>query len=183
MFDFELNNQNSKSDSYFVDKTLNDTNKYQSEKMINNIELKEITDIMISADATIEKQIDKLNTEELNNEEVNNEFIDLEVIQTNEQDNTKHKPNLSFTDRDINRVIEMAWEDRTPFEAIEKQFGLKEKDVIKLMKSNLKESSYVLWRERVKSRPMKHSEKTDKFERRFKSTSQGNVYYHKTKRK
>lgn len=178
MFDFELNNQNSKQDSYFVDNSLNDTNKYQTEEIDNNIELKEINEMKLS-----DLELMEVENENLSNTENNNDFIDLEVIQNNEEDNTKHTPNFSFTDKDLNRVIEMAWEDRTPFEAIEKQFGLKEKDVIKIMKSNLKESSYILWRERVKSRPMKHIEKTDKFERRFKSTSQGNVYYHKTRRK
>ncbi|MFY8159830.1 MAG: TIGR03643 family protein [Candidatus Kapaibacteriota bacterium] len=93
------------------------------------------------------------------------------------------KTTFNNTDEDINRIIQMAWEDRTPFEAIELQFGLKEKDVIKLMKENLKQSSYVLWRERVKSRRMKHLNLVDNFERRFKSTSQGNMYYHKTKTK
>ena len=93
------------------------------------------------------------------------------------------KTTFTNSNEDINRIIQMAWEDRTPFEAIELQFGLKEKDVIKLMKENLKQSSYVLWRERVKSRRMKHLNLVDNFERRFKSTSQGNMYYHKTKTK
>ena len=53
------------------------------------------------------------------------------------------------TDRDINRIIEMAWEDRTTFDAIEEQFGLAEKDVIKLMKREMKLSSWKMWRERV----------------------------------
>ena len=51
----------------------------------------------------------------------------------------------------IDRIIEMAWEDRTPFEAILFQFGLKEKDVIKIMRGNLKESSFKRWRKRVNS--------------------------------
>ncbi|RUO22260.1 TIGR03643 family protein [Aliidiomarina iranensis] len=54
------------------------------------------------------------------------------------------------------RIIEMAWEDRTPFEAIEATFGYAEKDVIKLMRSNLKPSSFRLWRERVSGRKTKH---------------------------
>ena len=52
---------------------------------------------------------------------------------------------------DIDRIIEMAWEDRTPFEAIEYQFGLNEQRVKELMKRELKKSSYVLWRKRVES--------------------------------
>lgn len=57
---------------------------------------------------------------------------------------------------EISRVIEMAWEDRTPFEAIEQQFGMSEADVIKFMRSNLKARSFKLWRERVSGRSTKH---------------------------
>ncbi len=57
--------------------------------------------------------------------------------------------NLSLSQ--IDRVIEMAWEDRTPFEAIEYQFGLSEQKVIALMRSELKGSSFRLWRKRVNS--------------------------------
>ena len=57
---------------------------------------------------------------------------------------------------DVDRVIEMAWEDRTPFEAIEMQFGLKEKDVIALMRSEMKASSFRMWRRRVSGRRTKH---------------------------
>ena len=53
---------------------------------------------------------------------------------------------------DISRVIEMAWEDRTPFDAIETQFGLNEQAVKELMRDNLKKSSYQLWRKRVRGR-------------------------------
>ena len=59
--------------------------------------------------------------------------------------------------KNLNRIIEMAWEDRTPFEAIEYQFGLKENDVRKIMRENLKRSSFELWRKRVKGRKTKHS--------------------------
>ncbi|WP_336366515.1 TIGR03643 family protein [Marinobacter sp. C2H3] len=57
---------------------------------------------------------------------------------------------------DESRIIEMAWEDRTPFEAIERQFGLAEKDVIRLMRRCLKRSSFNLWRARVSGRATKH---------------------------
>ena len=57
---------------------------------------------------------------------------------------------------DISRVIEMAWEDRTPFEAIELQFGLNQDGVIKLMRSHLKLSSFKLWRERTHGQATKH---------------------------
>ncbi|MFN3952109.1 MAG: TIGR03643 family protein [Thermaurantimonas sp.] len=56
----------------------------------------------------------------------------------------------------LDRVIEMAWEDRTPFEAILSQFGLKEKDVIEIMRRNLKPSSFRMWRKRVSGRATKH---------------------------
>ena len=56
-----------------------------------------------------------------------------------------------LTERQLDRIIEMAWEDRTPFEAIKFQFGLPEKEVIKIMRGNLKESSFKRWRKRVNS--------------------------------
>jgi len=73
-------------------------------------------------------------------------------------------------DEYVDRVIEMAWEDRTPFEAIEYQFGLKENDVRKLMRTNLKRSSFELWRKRVKGRKTKHSKTSEA--NRFKSKNQ-----------
>ena len=57
----------------------------------------------------------------------------------------------------LDRVIEMAWEDRTPFEAIEYQFGLMEKDVIGLMRQTLKPGSFRCWRKRVSGRKTKHA--------------------------
>lgn len=74
----------------------------------------------------------------------------------------------------INRVIEMAWEDRTPFEAIETQFGLKEKDVITLMRRQMKASSFKMWRKRVSDRATKHAQKRDFQVGRFKSSNQKN---------
>ena len=79
-----------------------------------------------------------------------------------------YKMNLSDIDKD--RIIEMAWEDRTPFEAIEYQFGLKENDVRQIMRKSLKESSFKMWRKRVKGRKTKH-EKTSE-SKRFKSQNQ-----------
>ena len=60
---------------------------------------------------------------------------------------------------DISRVIEMAWEDRTPFEAIATQYGLSEAEVIRLMRKNMKASSFRMWRERVSGRKTKHTAK------------------------
>lgn len=73
---------------------------------------------------------------------------------------------------DIDRIIEMAWEDRTPFDAIEKQFGLKESDVKSLMKKELKWTSYKRWRERVESCQTKHAKKRSTEIDRFKCTRQ-----------
>ena len=64
----------------------------------------------------------------------------------------------------------MAWEDRTPFEAIQFQFGITEKEVIKIMRSNLKLSSFKMWRKRVTGRKLKHGFPDKKT--RFKSTNQ-----------
>ncbi len=61
-----------------------------------------------------------------------------------------------LTSEDIDRVIEMAWEDRTTFEAIEFQFGLSEAAVIALMRSQLKSGSFRAWRKRVTGRRTKH---------------------------
>lgn len=63
---------------------------------------------------------------------------------------------MLLTRDEQSRVIEMAWEDRTPFEAIELQFGLNESQVILLMRSALKRGSFKLWRERVSGRVTKH---------------------------
>ena len=61
-----------------------------------------------------------------------------------------------FSTDETSRIIEMAWEDRTPFEAIENLYGLNESAVIQLMRSSLKESSFKLWRKRVTNRKTKH---------------------------
>ena len=62
---------------------------------------------------------------------------------------------------DIERIIEMAWEDDVPFDAIEAQYGLKEQQVIELMRSRLKPSSFKMWRKRVTGRKTKHKKKSD----------------------
>lgn len=74
------------------------------------------------------------------------------------------------------RIIEMAWEDRTPFEAIAYQFGLPEKEVVKLMRLTLKEKSFKLWRKRVNSGvSQKHLFKRDSGISRFKSSRQNTI--------
>jgi len=72
----------------------------------------------------------------------------------------------------IDRIIEMGWEDRTPFEAIEEQFGLQEKQVIALMRGEMKASSFQMWRERVTGRNSKHLQKREFVAGRFKSDNQ-----------
>ncbi|MDX1537051.1 TIGR03643 family protein [Arsukibacterium sp.] len=64
--------------------------------------------------------------------------------------------NDTFSAADLSRIIEMAWEDRTPFEAIARLYGLGEPDVIKLMRRELKPGSFRLWRTRVSGRSSKH---------------------------
>ncbi|ELA7355602.1 TPA: TIGR03643 family protein [Vibrio alginolyticus] len=64
---------------------------------------------------------------------------------------------MKLTSETESRIIEMAWEDRTPFEAIKFQFGLNESDVIQFMRSRLKSSSFKLWRKRVSGRNTKHN--------------------------
>jgi uncharacterized protein (TIGR03643 family) len=65
----------------------------------------------------------------------------------------------NFNSADINSVIEMAWCDKTSFDSIQDQTGLAEKEVIKIMRSNLKRSSFKVWRERVYGRKTKHEKK------------------------
>ena len=83
---------------------------------------------------------------------------------------------MSLTVAQIDRVIEMAWEDRTPFEAITYQFALAEKDVIALMRTELKRSSFNLWRARVNSGvSQKHLHKRNSEIDRFKCTRQRSI--------
>lgn len=80
---------------------------------------------------------------------------------------------MELTERQLDRIIEMAWEDRTPFEAITYQFGLAEKDVIELMRSELKPSSFKRWRKRVNSGvSQKHLKKRNPEISRFKCSRQ-----------
>ena len=73
------------------------------------------------------------------------------------------------------RIIEMAWEDRTPFDAIKLQFGLKEQDVVELMRKNISRNSFKLWRKRVKGRKTKHQKKRLNDVSRFKCSMQKNI--------
>lgn len=78
----------------------------------------------------------------------------------------------ALTDGDIDRIIEMAWEDRTPFDAIEAQFGLSEPEVIAVMRQQMKPSSWRMWRARVQGRATKHAALSAVNDARFKSNQQ-----------
>ncbi|MCA6439671.1 MAG: TIGR03643 family protein [Sediminibacterium sp.] len=86
---------------------------------------------------------------------------------------------MLFTDFDKDRIIEMAWEDRTPFEAIYFQFGLTEKDVIAFMRANSKPSSFKMWRKRMQGRSTKHSSLRVSGIDRFKCTRQKTISMNK----
>lgn len=82
---------------------------------------------------------------------------------------------MELTVNDIDRIIEMAWEDRTPFEAISFQFHLSEQQVITIMRREMKPSSFKMWRKRVQGRATKH-EKLREFEKgRFKCSRQKQI--------
>jgi uncharacterized protein (TIGR03643 family) len=82
---------------------------------------------------------------------------------------------MELNETDIDRIIEMAWEDRTPFEAIEFQFGLSEQEVIELMRREMKASSFRMWRKRVTGRKTKHATLRGFEEGRHKSAMQRQI--------
>lgn len=84
-----------------------------------------------------------------------------------------------MTTRDIDRIIEMAWEDRTPFEAIHFQFGLSEKEVIALMRKEMRLKTFKRWRKRVQSRATKHRYLRTFVRGRFKCSRQKTISYNK----
>jgi uncharacterized protein (TIGR03643 family) len=84
-----------------------------------------------------------------------------------------------LTIKEVDRIIEMAWEDRTPFDAIEFQFGLNEAAVKGLMKKKLKFSSYILWRKRVNNCNTKHASKRITAIKRFKCNLQRSISHNK----
>lgn len=89
-------------------------------------------------------------------------------------------PLNQLTDREKDRIIEMAWEDRTPFDAIFHQFGIPEKGVIKLMRREMKESAFKRWRKRVQNRSTKHEKLRTNLEiNRFKSYRQKSISQNK----
>jgi len=89
-----------------------------------------------------------------------------------------------LSDEDINRIIEMAWEDRTSFDAIHRTFGLCEQEVKEIMRANMKKSSWLMWRKRVSGRKTKHEAKRGEEVSRFKCNRQRTISLNKiSKRK
>jgi uncharacterized protein (TIGR03643 family) len=84
----------------------------------------------------------------------------------------KNEKYAQLTEADIDRIIEMAWEDRTPFDAIEVQFGLTEQDVVGLMRREMKPSSWRMWRARVQGRSTKHAALSAADDHPFKAKEQ-----------
>ena len=82
---------------------------------------------------------------------------------------------MDLSIEDIDRIIEMAWEDRTPFEAIHFQFALTEQEIIKLMRREMKPSSFKMWRKRVQGRATKHLKLRTFAEGRFKCSRQKQI--------
>ena len=95
----------------------------------------------------------------------------------------KREPHPSLNDEDIDRIIEMAWEDRTPFDAITAQFGLSEKEVIELMRREMKPSSWRMWRARVQGRSTKHVAKRSFTEGRHKCSRQRSISNNKVSKR
>lgn len=84
-----------------------------------------------------------------------------------------------YNDIQIDRIIEMAWEDRTPFEAITFQFGISEQQIIEIMRKEMKSSSFKMWRERVQGRTTKHAKLRESGIDRFKCTLQRQITHNK----
>jgi len=95
----------------------------------------------------------------------------------------KESPTLNLSEAEIDRIIEMAWEDRTPFDAITFQFGLNERQVIDLMRREMKASSFRMWRERVQGRATKHLKKRSEDVNRFKCSRQRHISMNKVSKR
>lgn len=93
--------------------------------------------------------------------------------------NEPNHTHISLSPADKDRIIEMAWEDRTPFEAIDFQFGLSEKEVIELMRSEMKRSSFRMWRKRTSGRSTKHLRLRSNDVSRFKCSRQKTISQNK----
>ena len=82
---------------------------------------------------------------------------------------------VKLSERDIDRIVEMAWEDRTSFDAIQRQFGVPEKRVIKIMRKEMKPSSFRMWRARVSGRKTKHESNRSGSVKRFRCSRQRRI--------
>lgn len=102
-----------------------------------------------------DKQHTSMGADTLSNEKLASSVQSGDMI----EQSTNEAGERVLDDVQLSRVIEMAWEDRTPFGAIEHSYGLSESDVIKLMRQTLKPSSFRLWRQRVSNRATKHEAK------------------------
>ena len=85
----------------------------------------------------------------------------------------------NFTEIELDRIIEMAWEDRTPFEAITFQFGITEQQTIEIMRTEMKRSSFNMWRKRVQGRATKHAKLRVEGMDRFKCNLQRQITHNK----
>jgi len=88
-----------------------------------------------------------------------------------------------FTERQLDRIIEMAWEDRTPFDAITFQFGISEKEVIEIMRREMKPKSFKMWRKRVQGRSTKHAKLRSGEVDRFKCSRQKHISNNKVSKR
>ena len=93
------------------------------------------------------------------------------------------KKQIDLRPEQIDRIIEMAWEDRTPFDAIQMQFGLKEEQVIRMMRREMKSSSFKMWRTRVQGRKTKHLKQRGTEVDRFKCSRQRGISNNKVSKR
>ena len=93
------------------------------------------------------------------------------------------KKQIDLRPEKIDRIIEMAWEDRTPFDAILMQFGLKEEQVIRIMRREMKSSSFKMWRTRVQGRKTKHLKQRVTEVGRFKCSRQKEISNNKVSKR
>ena len=93
------------------------------------------------------------------------------------------KKQIDLRPEQIDRIIEMAWEDRTPFDAIQMQFGLKEEEVIRMMRRGMKSSSFKMWRARVQGRKTKHLKQRGTEVDRFKCSRQRGISNNKVSKR
>lgn len=89
----------------------------------------------------------------------------------------------TLSQTDIDRIVEMAWEDRTPFDAITMQFGISEKETINIMRSEMKASSFKMWRQRVQGRATKHVALRGDDVDRFKCSRQKTIAMNKVSKR